>query len=85
MKTEDQYDVMFLKHGGVAECRWDLPWPRKVCSGDSEEIQNVGLEGNIQPMDSKLKILSDASYDLVEATMYHEMIGSLIFLTNTRP
>ena len=44
---------------------------------DSKEIST--------PMDSKLKILSDASYDLVEATMYHEMIGSLIFLTNTRP
>ena len=37
------------------------------------------------PMDSNLKLLSDASYDLVDATMYHQMIGSLIFLTNTIP
>ena len=36
-------------------------------------------------MASNLKLLSDASSETVHATMYHEMIGSLIYLTNTRP
>ena len=37
------------------------------------------------PMESNLKLLSDASSEAVDATMYHQMIGSLMYLTNTRP
>src|SRR5882757_9187489 len=37
------------------------------------------------PMASNLKLLSDASSDQVDATMYRQMIGSLMYLTNTRP
>ena len=37
------------------------------------------------PMASNLKLLSYASSDSVDATMYHQMIGSLMYLTNTRP
>ena len=32
-----------------------------------------------------LKLLSDASSETVDATMYHQMICSLMYLTNTRP
>ena len=37
------------------------------------------------PMASKLKLLSDASSETVDATMYRQMIGSLMYLMNTRP
>ena len=37
------------------------------------------------PMASNLKLLSDASLESVDATMYRQMIGSLMYLTNTRP
>ena len=37
------------------------------------------------PMESNLKLLSDASIDSIDATMYHQMIGSLMYLMNTRP
>ena len=37
------------------------------------------------PMASNLKLLSDASLETVDATMCCQMIGSLIYLTNTRP
>ena len=37
------------------------------------------------PMESNLKLLSDASSEAVDATMYLQMIGSLMYLTNTRP
>ena len=36
-------------------------------------------------MASKLKLLSDASSDTVDAMMYHQMICSLMYLTNIRP
>ena len=35
------------------------------------------------PMASNLKLLSDASSKKVDATMYRQMIGSLMYLTNT--
>ena len=37
------------------------------------------------PMALNLKLLSDASSEAVDAMMYHQMIGSLMYLTNTRP
>ena len=37
------------------------------------------------PMASNLKLLSDASSETVDATMYCQMICSLMCLTNTRP
>ena len=36
------------------------------------------------PMASKLKLLSDPSSEMVDAMMYHHMIGSLMYLMNTR-
>ena len=36
------------------------------------------------PMASNLKLLSVASSDSVDATMYHQMICSLTYLMNTR-
>ena len=36
-------------------------------------------------MASNLKLLSDSSLEMVDATMYRQMIGSLTYLTNTRP
>ena len=37
------------------------------------------------PMASNLKLLSDDSSDSVDATMYLQMIGSLMYLMNMRP
>ena len=37
------------------------------------------------PMASNMKLLSDASLEMVDATMYHQMICSLMYLTDTRP
>ena len=37
------------------------------------------------PMQSNLKILSDASFKMVDAMMYHQMMGSLMYLKNMRP
>jgi hypothetical protein len=37
------------------------------------------------PMTINLKLLSDKSSDLVDPTMYRQLIGSLMYLVNTRP
>ena len=37
------------------------------------------------PMESNMKLLSDASSKMVDATMYRQMIGSLMYLKNMRP
>ena len=37
------------------------------------------------PMGSSLKLLSDASSEMVNSTMYRQMICSLMCMTNTRP
>ena len=37
------------------------------------------------PMASNMKLLSDASSNMVDATRYRQMICSLMCLTNTRP
>ena len=33
-------------HGGVAECGWNIPWTREVCSRDPEEVRDDGLQGH---------------------------------------
>ena len=37
------------------------------------------------PMDSNLKLLFDDSSELVDVTQYRNIIGSLMYLTDTRP
>ena len=37
------------------------------------------------PMDSNLKLLADDSLELVVVTHYRQIIGPLMYLTNTRP
>jgi hypothetical protein len=37
------------------------------------------------PMETNLKLLVDTSSELVDATLYRQIIGSLMYLTNTRP
>jgi hypothetical protein len=37
------------------------------------------------PMEMKLKLLVDTSSELIDATLYRQIIGSLMSLTNTRP
>ena len=45
----------------------------------------VDCKPMVTPMASNLKLLCDASSETVDATMYRQMIGSLMYLTNTRP
>jgi hypothetical protein len=37
------------------------------------------------PMEAKLKLLVDTLSELIDATLYRQIIGSPMYLTNTRP
>jgi hypothetical protein len=37
------------------------------------------------PMEMKLKLLVETSLELIDATLYRHIIGSLMYLTNTKP
>jgi hypothetical protein len=37
------------------------------------------------PMEAKLKLLINTLLELIDATLYRQIIGSLMYLTNTRP
>ena len=37
------------------------------------------------PMTTNLKLLNDDTSETVDATLYRQIIGSLMYLTNTRP
>ena len=50
-----------------------------------KRFEMMDFKAMTTPMALNLKLLSDASSDPVDATMYHQMIGSLMYLTNTRP
>ena len=78
-------DALFSRHGGVAECGWNLPRRREVCSRDPKEVQMMDCKAMTTPMESNLNLLSDASSETVDATMYRQMIGSLMYLTDMRP
>ena len=69
----------------MLECKWNFPGIRELCSRDPEEVRDDGLEGHDHTMASNLKLLSDASSEIVDSMMYRQMIGSLMYLTNTRP
>ena len=64
----------------MAEYRWNIPWTREVCSRDPEEIGMMDCKAMATPMALNLKLLSDASLETVDTTMYRQMIGSLMYL-----
>ena len=37
------------------------------------------------PMTTNLKLLNNTSLEIADATPFQQMIGSLMYLTNTRP
>ena len=65
--------------------RRNISQPGKVCGRDIEEIKYVGMKSMATPMDSNLKLLADDSSELVDMTHYRQIIGLLMYLTNTIP
>ena len=66
----------------MVECGWNLLGTREVCIRDPEEVHMMDCKAMTTPMASNLKLLSYASSEMIDATMYRQMI---FFLTNRRP
>ena len=79
------YDALLSRHGGVVECKWNFPGTREVCNRDPEEVRDDGLQGHDHTYGIEPEAIECASSEAVDATMYRQMIGSLMYLTNTRP
>ena len=71
----------------MAKAERDFPKTRKIHHRYTEEIQNVGLQVHRYFDGCNLKKLKDSALDsnLIDPTMYHQLIGSLMYLTNTKP
>ena len=55
---------------------------------DVEIFKRFGLmdcKSMTTPMMMNLKLLGDSTYETVDATLYMQMIASLMYLMNTRP
>ena len=50
-----------------------------------KRLEMMDYKAMTTTMESNLKLLRDASLELVDATMYRQMIVSLMYLMNTRP
>jgi hypothetical protein len=69
---------------------WQKPDENFLCQGKYvveilKKFRMMDCKAMPTPMVTNLKLLSDTSSKTVDATMYRQMIGSLIYLTNTRP
>ena len=42
----NELGMVLSRHGGVAECEWNLPWTRELCSRDPKEIRDDVLQGH---------------------------------------
>ena len=60
-------------------------WTREVCSRDPKEVWDYGLQGYGHTYGIKLESIDNVSSESVDAMMYRHMIGSLMYLMNTRP
>ena len=69
----------------MAECIWNFPGTREVCSRVHEEVRDDGMQGHDHTYGIEPEAIECASLESIDAMMYRQMIGSLMYLKNTRP
>ena len=67
----------------MAKFRRNISQPGKVCDRYIEGFNMLECKVMATLMDSNLKLLADDSSELVDVTQYKQIIGSLVYLTNT--
>ena len=55
----------------MAECRWDFPRTREIYVEILKRFRMMDCKAMTTPMASNLKLLSDASSEAVDATMFY--------------
>ena len=69
----------------MAECGWNIHGAREVCNGYPEEVWDVGLKGHDHTYGIEHEAIEQFFIESINATMYRQMIGSLMYLMNARP
>jgi hypothetical protein len=71
----------------VAKIERDIYGTRKIHSGCTKEVGMMDCKSISTPMVTNLRKLhdSDTGSDLVDPTMYRQLIGSLMYMIHTRP
>ena len=64
--------------------RRNLSQPEKLCNFFFKRSDMLECKAMATPMDSNLKLLANESLELVDVTQYRQIIGSLMYLTNSR-
>eukprot|EP00253_Pinus_taeda_P026452 PITA_26452 len=77
-------DALVSRVGSLAEEWGDLPWAKKICYGDSEEIQNARLLAHGYAYDHQLEETRCIRRQGSGPTLYKQLIGWLMYLINTR-
>ena len=69
----------------MTKFRRNISQPGKYAVEILKRFNMLEYKSMATPMDSNLKLLADDSSELVDTTHYRQIIGSLMYLTNTRP
>ena len=83
----DIVDTLLLGNRSMIKAEEDFPRSRKLRMDMLKRFRMLDYKSIAAPMDANLKKLRDStSYsNLIDPTMYCQLIGSLMYLTNTRP
>ena len=73
-------DALFSRHGGVADVDGISLGKGKYTVEILKRFGMMDCKAMTTPMASNMKLLSDASSETVDATMYRQMIESLMYL-----
>ena len=77
-------DALLFGDGSLVGGWTCFPGARKICCRCSEEISDDKLQTYVDTHDHQLGEASCFSGELVDPTLYHQLIGSLMYLVNTR-
>ena len=68
----------------MVECIWIFLSQEKYTMDIMKRFEMLYCKAITTPMESNLKLLCDASSDTINTMISHQMIHSLMYLTNTR-
>ena len=74
-------DALFISSSSLVEPKEDLPQPKE----SMQRFDMLECKSMNTPMETNLNFLVDTSSELVDATLYRHIIGSLMYLKNTNP
>ena len=69
----------------MVEIIWDFLNQGKYVVEILKRFKMLDCKAMVTPMVSNLKLLQDTTLEIVDSTLYRQIVGTLMYLTNTRP